>query len=403
MIQSHLNVHRCGRGRLSRSLSVPFMMIAVLVTATACGRSHAVGDRGTGQAALTRQNNPAGAGSELSPLSVSFVSPSTGWLLAVPPCADQAHDPCQTLLLRKTTDGGRTWVAVPAPPVPPVLYAGSPAPGVGQILFTSSRDGWAWGPQLWQTRDGGATWRQVRVPGGPVQSVAAAAGRVLVATGHCAQASSWSCRFAVYTSPAGMNAWRLIPGAGSQRTGPASLIGSGLIGYVLTTTRDLGRPLLLAGQADGSARWAALPDPCLSAWSVALAAASGWLFLGCGSEPGAGNQLKTAYISGDNGRTWRRVASPPSGGYLGAASMSPGGTIFLSGGRMDVYISRDRGRSWQTSPSLNYAAGLAGAGADLFASMTSDTSGYAIQIGIYERQFWITSDGGRRWSAVTVR
>ena len=41
--------------------------------------------------------------------------------------------------------------------------------------------------------------------------------------------------------------------------------------------------------------------------------------------------------------------------------MSAGGTIFLSGERMDVYISRDRGRSWHESPSLRNAAGLANA------------------------------------------
>jgi hypothetical protein len=46
-----------------------------------------------------------------------------------------------------------------------------------------------------------------------------------------------------------------------------------------------------------------------------------------------------------------------SGGYLD----EPGGTIFLSGARMDLYVSPDRGRSWRESPSLRPAAGLAAA------------------------------------------
>jgi hypothetical protein len=133
------------------------------------------------------------------------------------------------------------------------------------------------------------------------------------------------------------------------------------------------------------------------------AAAGGWLFIGCGSEPGAGQQLKTAYLSGDGGRTWRRVANPPSGGYIGSASMTRGGTIFLSGGRMDIYISRNRGRSWQISRSLNYAAGLAGAGFGLLAAATSNTTGYATQLGVYRHQLWLTGDGGRRWTPVTIR
>jgi len=162
--------------------------------------------------------------------------------------------------------------------------------------------------------------------------------------------------------------------------------------------------VLLTGPVHGPARWRPLHSPCRSAWSMAVAAApGGWLFLGCGSEPGAGQQFKTAFVSGDHGRTWHRVASPPAGGYLGNASMTAGGTILLSGGRMDVYISRDRGRSWHTSPSLKYAAGLAGAGFSLSAQATSDTTGYAIQEGIYQHQVWITRDGGRRWTPVTVR
>jgi len=41
--------------------------------------------------------------------------------------------------------------------------------------------------------------------------------------------------------------------------------------------------------------------------------------------------------------------------------MSPG-TIFLTGGRMDLYVFGDCGRSWHESPSLQNAAGLAWTG-----------------------------------------
>jgi photosystem II stability/assembly factor-like uncharacterized protein len=83
--------------------------------------------------------------------------------------------------------------------------------------------------------------------------------------------------------------------------------------------------------------------------------------------------------------------------------MSPGGTIFLSGGRMDLYVSRDRGRSWHQSPSLQNAAGLAGAGFPLAGSTITDTAGFAFQAGVDQQQVWLTSDGGRHWTPVTVR
>ncbi len=398
------------QGRRTRAaLLVVVSAIAASLAVGACGHSIRAGgglpasSSAGGKARAAAPSVRTTGGGQFSAIDASFASPTIGWLLGVPPCASRQH-PCRTLLLRKTTDGGKTWVAAQPPPAPWSTWTDTPASAVRQILFTNSRDGWAWGPGLWSTRDAGATWRRVRVIGGPVQSLAVAGGRVLAATGRCGQADPWHCRFQVYTTRAGSGLWRPIPGARGGPTAPARLVVSGGTGYVVSTTGDL-RSVLLSGPVNGSARWRPLGNrnPCPGAFSLALATAGRWLFLGCGFEPGAGNQVKTAYVSASDGRTWRRVASPPFGGYLDAASMTTGGTIMLSGGRMDVYISVNRGRSWYTSPSLNYAAGLAGAGDSLSADATSNTTGYAFQAGVFKHQIWITHDAGRHWTPVTVR
>jgi len=371
---------------------------AVLLVATAaCGRGASAPAEGASRPEL------GSTGGNLTVLSASFVSASAGWLLATP-CADQVAT-CRTVVMRETADGGRTWFAVPAPDAPPAdMFQGSPPTNaVGAIVFTGGGKGWAFGPALWQTRDGGATWQKMSVPGGPVQDLAVAGERVLAVTGRCG-AGGWACSFRVYSAAAGSDDWAAVPGAAGAGVSSARLVVSGGVGYVFATTADLGPPLLLGGLVNGSARWRPMPVPCRGTWSGALAAVpGGWLFLGCGTEPGAGNQLKTAWVSGDGGRNWRAVASPPFGGYLDGASMSPGGTIFLSGSRMDLYISRDRGRSWDESPSLEYAAGLAGAGLSLAGSTITDTSGFAVQEGADQQQIWLTSDGGRHWIPVTVR
>ena len=384
--------------------------VAAALAVTACGQQRPAGPA---SASVTSAGNsaPATTGHEgrIAPVSVSFASPSDGWLLAVPPCARQAH-PCRTLLLRRTTDGGRSWAPATPPPAPYAGLSAHPADAVGQILFTSRRDGWAYGPGLWRTVNGGASWRRVGFSGGQVLGVAAAGSRLLVLAGRCSSAGSAAgsatgsaaCRFTVYSSPARPGAWHRVQVASGRYAGAAVLTASGGTGYVLATLR-LGPPLLLAGPADGSARWRQAREPCGGSWSTAFAAAGRRLFLGCGSEPGAGTQSKTAYVSANGGLNWHRVANPPIGGYLGAASMTPGGLILLSGGRMDVYISRDFGRSWHTSPSLAAAASLAGAGFSLVASATGDATGYAFQESVYRHQFWLTSDGGRHWTAVTVR
>jgi hypothetical protein len=365
----------------------------LLVATAACG----------GAAPDTARGTVVHGGGALTILSASFVSASAGWLLATP-CADQVQT-CRTVVVRKTVDGGRTWSAVHAPDVPPAdMFQGSPpASAVGTILFTSARAGWAFGPALWQTRDGGLTWRKMRGPGGPVQDLSGVGDRVLAVTSRCRDDGS-ACTFRVYSALDGSDDWRAVSGATAAGVRSAQLVVSGDVAYVFAIAGEEGKPLLLAGPVNGSAPWRSVPDPCTSAWSGALAAArGGWLFLGCGLEPGAGNQVKNAYLSDDGARTWRKLASPPFGGYLAGASMSAGGTIFLSGERMDVYISWDRGRSWHESPSLENAAGLAGAGFPLVGLTVTDTRGFAFQEGTFPQQVWLSRDGGRHWTPVTVR
>ena len=403
---------------LGRSWPTCVVTAALLVAIAACGRGAPTPVAGASR--LT----PNSTGDALTVLSASFVSASAGWLLATP-CADQVAT-CRTVVMRETADGGRTWFAVPAPDAPPAdMFQGSPpANAVGSIVFTGGGEGWAFGPALWQIRDGGATWQKMSVPGGPVQDLAVAGDRVLAVTGRCGE-GRWACSFRVYWAAAGSDDWRAVPGAVGTGVSSARLVVSagvgyisgdagrvsggvgymsGDVGYVFATRAGLGPPLLLAGPVNGSAGWRPVPVPCRGAWSGALAVAPGdWLFLGCGLEPGAGNQFKAAWVSGDGGQSWRQVASPPFGGYLDGASMSPGGTIFLSGSRMDLYISRDRGRSWDESPSLDNAAGLADAGLSLAGSTITSTRGFAVQEGVGQQQIWLTSDGGRQWTAVTVR
>jgi hypothetical protein len=382
--------------------------VALLTATTACSAGGA--SQGGSGAAAARTSAPAVPAAPTVPaarakparqidvLSASFISPSTGWLLAELPCAHQAS-PCRTtVLMRETVNGGQTWSPVPAPPAPPADIFQSGPFSVGQILFTSARDGWVAGATLWRTTDGGDTWRQVRVPG-PVASFTVVAGRMFALIGGCDSAGN--CAYRGYAAAVGAHVWRPVPGTAITGTDGSSvqLAVSGSVGYLLAITQLLGKPELLAGPVTGSAPWRPVPEPCTGAYSGALAAAGGWLLLGCGGEPGAGNQLKTAYVSGDDGRKWHQVASPSFNGYLGSAIMSPGGTVFLSGQRMDVYISRDRGARWQQSPSLAPAADT---GFPMLATTVTGTFGVVIEQGVPTQQVWLTSDGGSHWAPVTV-
>jgi hypothetical protein len=367
-------------------------LIAVMAAIAGCGLAPA--DSATGAP-------PVGTAVATTPrplivTSVSFGSASDGWLLARPQC-NRAR--CGQQLLA-STDGGRLWHAVPAPR----LRIGK----IAAVTFANARDGWLYGAEvLWATHDGGARWHRVPLPpGGRLQSVTPGSGRILASIGRCGS-DRLACSFRLWTAPAGSDSFRLVPGAAGARHAPQPTVAiSGHTGFAYATwlDRPVSEHVLLSGPADGTHRWHRLRDPCGPSWSAALAAErGGWrLLITCGTEPGAGQQIKLAYVSANAGRTWRRVASPPSGGYVADASAAGTGPVYLSGGRMDIYISRSFGRSWHTSASLDNAAGLAGAGAVLTATAITSTRAVAFQEGVPCNQIWLTTDSGDRWTPVTV-
>lgn len=367
------------------------MRTPVVIAATA-----AIAGCGLAPAHSPAANGAVAAGRPLTVTSVSFGSASEGWLLARPECG-RPH--CRLQLLA-TTDGGRHWHPASAPPLRTAK--------VTAVTFADARDGWLYGAkELWATHSGGARWHRVSLPpGGRLQSLTPGGGRILASIGRCRGGRS-ACSFRIWTAPVGSARFRPVPGAAGPRHAPEPTVTvSGRTGFAYATwlDRPVSEDVLLTGPADGTHRWHQLRDPCGPSWSAALAAAhSGQrLLIICGTEPGAGQQIKLAYVSADAGRSWRRAASPPSGGYVGGASAAGTGPVYLSGGRMDIYISRGFGSSWRTSADLNHAAGLAGAGDLLTATAITSTRAVAFQSGVTCHQIWLTTDSGQHWAPVTV-
>lgn len=350
----------------------------------------------------------------LGPVSASFVSPAAGYVLGLKPCF-QTRCLGSALALRKTVDGGHHYLVVPAPPTRYVFQGRASASAVGHIVFADGLDGWAYGPGLWSTHNGGATWRRLDTHGMRVTSLAAAAGRVIaVFLPSAAQQRHGGRSFQGFSSPVRQDAFRPLPRAnpvqGTFLATAVSVVAQGRTGYLaaigqVKAGHGLIVSLLLTGPTDGSAPWQppVLPAACRAgAFGLAIAAAPGdHVALACGSEPAAGNQRKRAYLSATGGRTWRRITCPPMGGYVGALSLTASGTVMLSGGRSAVYISTDGGKTWHTSPSLNLNKGALGDG--LFATMVTNRFGFVIEANIYDRHIWFTSDGGATWAPVGVR
>jgi hypothetical protein len=92
------------------------------------------------------------------PLSFTAVSATDWWVLGSVPC--RSRD-CPAIV---TTDGGATFQPRPAPGGP--FGRGLDLPAAARsIRFADSSDGWAFGPALYATHDGGRHWTAISMPG----------------------------------------------------------------------------------------------------------------------------------------------------------------------------------------------------------------------------------------------
>ncbi len=92
--------------------------------------------------------------------AISWISPTQGWVLGAAPCSAGT---CADVL--GTTDAGSSWHLVGS------IAGGLPAPqqsgatGVSEIRFATAKVGFAYGPDLWRTADGGKTWSKLVASG----------------------------------------------------------------------------------------------------------------------------------------------------------------------------------------------------------------------------------------------
>ena len=157
----------------------------------------------------------------------------TGWVIG------QAGTPghCATVFctsVARTDDAGDSWAGVPAP----LTGAADGATGVSQIRFLNLDDGWAFGPELWATHDGGQTWAQVDTHGQRVTDLETVGDWVFAVfatcTGGGAAFASGCTSFTLYSSPAWTDDWTPVGAATSGLTAAAS---GGAASLFLTETR----------------------------------------------------------------------------------------------------------------------------------------------------------------------
>jgi len=329
---------------------------------------------------------------------VSFVSPTTGWVLGASGCGD-----CAGLLV--TRDGGAHWSALPQPPANLGYYDNS-ANAVTDVAFADDSNGFLYRPGLLATHDGGRSWTRQPLP--PVLALSGGTRYAYALTQRPDSLAGWR-------TATGATGWFPVPLPPAARQ-PASNVYSTWLyaeGYtvVLLHTGSPG-PGTLPGQAgqlwvsrDSGTDWQQRSVPCTgpqgggaAVLSIALGHQQAWLLdcfinLQISQDEKSGHDL---YGTIDGGLTWVRLPDPTRQGAPAMLADNGSGHAFLAtvGGDGDSLVGTiDGGLHWQT---ILRDGGDFNGWADL-RFVNTDTGFVVGPTYNVTGHLYRTDDGGRTW------
>ena len=333
------------------------------------------------------------------PTSVTFVGPHTGAVIGQ--AGSSCGGPCTAVA--GTHDYGSTWAAIGAPPASPP----NGSAGVSQIRFLGLRNGWAYGPALYASHDGGHHWTAITGLPGRVVDLATIGRRAFAVVGAgCRGTTYWAncASFSLFSAAASSDSWRPVGGASTtSQVVPGGLQLTGKFGYLVTSG------LLYAGPVTGGA-WhpvstsSPTAPPCLTAqsgpgpWLIAPAGTALYLVCTVSRPNSSPSSALSLFASADQGRTWQARGAVPVTGTATSLAASPAGTLVLAT-TAGLYYSPD-GHTWRAAL-LDVPA--PGSGGFSFVGMTTTSNGVAVPAGQGSRELYITSDGGQNWQHSPIR
>jgi photosystem II stability/assembly factor-like uncharacterized protein len=354
-------------------------------------------------AALAAPGNPA---TPVPPVfranSVTFLTAQRGWVLGAVPCGKST---CADLA--GTTDGGTTWSQT-GQLKEPIAIIGKGVPGVTEVRFATPGTGWAFGPLLLRTSNGGKSWARQAIPGGGKQilSLASSASQTYAVVSDCAWGGG------LCAQP--LSFWRIATKPGSTWTRvplnlpvnvSADVAVRGTTVYVVDEQLEHGKPDKLYASTDG-VHFAARAAPCSHAKDLALLQAvpmsATRVALLCDGNPGFSKAVKTVYVSADTGKTDTFAGAMGLFGIQAELAASPSGNLAVasSSDGSFMYINDSHKRAWTRV----IGSGDGGAGWNDITYVTN-TRAWVVygpadfsDIGV----LYVTRDAGHHWNPVKL-
>jgi len=339
-------------------------------------------------------------------VDLSWISNQDGWALGTAPCAVA---PCTSIV--RTSDGGRSWVGIPAPKARLSQTDSCPSGCdlVTRLRFANARVGYAFSSDaLFLTTDGGSHW--LRQVGGYAYSLEIVDGMALRVIGQGPSCAP-GCSFKVQRAAIGGTDWRDIAlPSGGQNAG-AQLGASGDTVVLATFGHTAGgaenATSALFTSTNGGRGWRKVGEPCPRATgagsgevdTVAVTVAPDSSISGL-CTPRDGNGAQFTVTSTDGGAHF--AAAPASLGAAGGTAFGAASATTLLASLDQLYRSTDGGKRWQ--PTRNGGQAPVSASYIGFESSSVgrvlgvDGSGSSAAATV-----WTTTDAGASWSAHTFR
>jgi photosystem II stability/assembly factor-like uncharacterized protein len=299
----------------------------------------------------------------LAPLTLSFVSPTQGWVSGDLKVLGGTVDGG----LARTDDGGTMWS----------IETGVPAPQ-GTVRFADPRQGFSFGSSYQMTSDGGLTWRTLDSPG-YIADLETYNGVVWALVRSCVRCEGLRLFQATLTRPKLVRVDAVKPIGGND----AAIT---LHDHAIYVT---GGDTMWATTDDGYS-WRHEHNPC----GGGSQAFSAWSDVGIAAECTPARGIGSLFESMDAGQHWANIANVPHvQAAVGTLSAGSPDELVVTTGLGAPYVSHHHGNHWSKA-SVD--------GSVIFAAYISDLHIVGITGGEHPA-FVSSTNGGRTWFETPFR
>ncbi len=320
---------------------------------------------------------------KFDPVTVTAVSELQFWVLGTKGFCTGCPP-----MMRHTVDGGTTFHVIVPPPTQYANYDQSSDPrSISGLFFADPSDGWAFGPGLWVTHDGGTHWRSLDLHGSVTAVASGAAGLVYAIVDGCSSGTPSTCTVRLMRAAVASDAWAQVLSVDGPGAPPPSLGVHANDLWFMDGTQLWRSP-------NGGLSFTKLVSPCAAELGGTIDPASSldvWAFCPTGNagEPMRSTNAGSTFVKARGNGLFT------NGGIVAALTAN---TAFVADPGAGTLLETEDGGKTYTTVLLGSTRGVQWVG------FSDPSLGYVVVETAQgtSSELWRTADGGSRWTDVVI-